>query len=304
MTYYGNNNPRPNRSSFGSRLIFGIAIALIAWFIYMNQVEENPITKEKQHVSISPSEEIRLGIESAPQMTMQMGGALPESDPRAKEVQRIGKLLVDNSIAKKSPWKFQFHLLADTNTINAFALPGGQIFITLGLLNELQTEAQLAGVLAHEMGHVIERHAAQQMATNQFGQLLTVAVGTAVSDESNRAYQIAAVVNQALQLKYSREDELEADTWGLKLMEVTGFDPKAMIHVMKILKAASRGSGQTPDIFQTHPNPDLRIQQIQDYLTKNPPPGNLTEGGNLNEIFGVKDERKETNAVDLFWYKF
>src|SRR5262249_13816463 len=145
--------------------------------------------------------------------------------------------LVDNTVAHQSPWKFNFHLLADTHTINAFALPGGQIFITMGLLNELQTEAQLAGVLAHEMGHVIERHSAQQMSTSQLGQILTMAVGTAAGNQSNSAYQIAAVVNQAMQLKYSRGDELEADTWGLKLMATAGFDPRAMVDVMKVLKS-------------------------------------------------------------------
>lgn len=270
-------------SGFGRRLLIGIVIALVGWFMYMHK-EENPVTKEKQHVSISPAEEIRLGIESAPQMAKEMGGEMPANDPRTIEVKKIGDFLVEHTVAKTSPWKFQFHLLADTQTINAFALPGGQIFITLGLFNELQTEAQLAGVLAHEMGHVIERHSAQQMATNQLGQILTVAVGTAASDQpNNAAYQIAAVVNQTLQLKYSREDESQADTWGLKLMVDSGFDPRAMIKVMNVLKSVSRG-GHGPEIFQTHPNPDLRIKQIQDYLAKNPPPPGLSEGRSLKGL--------------------
>lgn len=301
---YGNNDPyqRPG-SSLKGRLILGIIIALVGLFMYMSQVEENPVTKERQHVSISPSQEIRLGLKSAPQMAAQMGGDIPSSDPRTQEVQHIGQNLVSHSIAKDSPWKFQFHLLADSQTVNAFALPGGQIFITLGLLNALQTEAQLAGVLAHEMGHVIERHSAQQMATNQFGQILTIAVGTAASDQSNAAYQAAAVVNQALQLSYSRGDELEADTWGLKLMAETGYDPRAMVEVMKILKAASHGGSEgAPDIFQTHPNPDLRIQQIKDYLAKNPPPANVTEGRKLKDIYG--EPKEERGSEDLFWFHF
>lgn len=274
--YYGN---RRSPSIFGGRLILAVIIALIGLWMYMSQEEENPVTKEKQHVMISPKEEIRLGIESAPQMSEEMGGELPSNDSRVLEVQRIGQFLVDHSVARTSPWQFQFHLLTNAEVINAFALPGGQIFITLGLYNKLQTEAQLAGVLAHEMGHVIERHSAEQMATNQLGQLLTIAVGTAVSDQSNNGYQIAAVVNQALQLSYSREDELEADTWGLKLMVSSGFDPRAMLQVMEILKSASgRESNQGLDIFQTHPNPDLRIKQIEEYLAKNPPPSHLSNG--------------------------
>lgn len=290
---YDRRSESPNRGA-GGRIIIAIVIALFGWFMYMNQVEENPVTKERQHVSISPSEEIRLGIESAPRMSQEMGGEMPPNDPRTLEVKRIGQFLVDHTVAIKSPWKFQFHLLADNQTVNAFALPGGQIFITMGLLNALQTEAQLAGVLAHEMGHVIERHSAQQMATGQLGQILTVAVGTAASDQmNNSAFQIAAVVNQALQMSYSREDELEADTWGLKLMESVGFDPWAMVQVMEILKKASHGSGAGPslNIFQTHPNPDLRIQQIKDYLTQNPPPPGLSEGKNLKELFSTIREQ-------------
>lgn len=281
MPEYDYNNQPPQRN-FKSRIMLALIIAFMGWIMFMHK-EENPVTKEKQHVSITPAEEVRLGLESAPQMARQMGGEMPDHDPRTLEVRKIGNLLVNNTLAKNSPWRFQFHLLADTQTINAFALPGGQIFITLGLYNALQTEAQLAGVLAHEMGHVIERHSAQQMATGQFGQILTVAVGTAASDDPRSgAYQIAAVVNQAIQLKYSRQDELQADTWGLKLMESVGYDPKAMIQVMEILKASSRKGGSGPDIFQTHPNPDLRIQQIKEYLKENPPPPNLSQGADLN----------------------
>lgn len=285
MADYGSNQSGSN-NLFG-RLIIALLIALFGWGMYMYNVEENPITKERQHVSISPAEEVRLGLESAPAMAQEMGGEVPSNDPRAQEVQSIGQYLVSHTVANKSPWKFQFHLLADERTVNAFALPGGQIFITLGLLNRLQTEAQLAGVLAHEMGHVIERHSAQQMATGQLGKILTVAVGTAASsDQSNSGYQIAAVVNQMMQLRYSRNDESEADTWGLKLMVASGFDPRAMIEVMKVLLAASGGGKAGSEIFQTHPHPELRIKDIQAYLAKNPPPAGLSEGRNLSDVYG------------------
>lgn len=275
--------------SFVGRLFLGVIIALIGWFMYMNQVEENPVTGEKQHVAISPAQEIRLGLESAPAMAKEMGGEVPATDPRAQEVQRLGNFLVENTLAKNSPWKFQFHLLADEKTVNAFALPGGQIFITLGLLNNLQTEAQLAGVLSHEMGHVIERHSAEQMANSQLGQTLVIAFGTAASsDQSSQAYMAAAVVNQMLQLRYSRKDESEADQWGLKIMSQAGFDPRAMIEVMQVLKAASHGGSSTMEIFQTHPNPDLRMEQIEAYLKKNPPKSNLSEGRQLKEIFNKR----------------
>lgn len=271
-------------NGIGGKWIIAIIIALAGWFMYISQVQENPITGEKQHVAISPDQEIRLGLESAPLMTKEMGGELPDTDPRVIEVRTLGQSIVDNTEAKKSPWKFKFHVLSDTKTVNAFALPGGQIFITLGLLDKLKTEAQLAGVLSHEMGHVIERHSAQQMAKTQLGDALVVAVGAAASNNqsmgANNSTIIAAVVNHMFQLRYSRKDESEADIWGLKLMSEVGYDPRAMIEVMEILKSSGK-QGHMPELFQTHPNPDLRIQQINDYLAKNPPKPNLKEGGDL-----------------------
>jgi len=271
--------------NFKGRLIGAIAIALIGFLMYISQSQVNPVTGEKQHISLSPAQEIRLGLESAPSMTREMGGEVPQNDPRALEVQKIGHLIVTKTDAARSPWQFKFHLLADDKTVNAFALPGGQVFITAGLYDKLQTEAQLAGVLSHEVGHVIERHTAQQMAKSQLGQMFVVAAGTAASDPNNpnlysNATMIAAVVNHMFQLRYSRGDESEADLWGIKLMIQLGYNPRAMIEVMKILKASS-GSGHGPEMFQTHPNPDLRMQQIEQYLVEHPPQGNLSEGGPL-----------------------
>lgn len=274
-----------NNGSFSGRLIAALLIAAIGYFTYLSQVQENPVTGEKQHVSLSPDQEIKLGLQSAPEMAAQMGGEIDKSDPRYREVERLGNNLTSHTVAQKSPWKFQFHVLADDQTVNAFALPGGQIFITLGLLNQLKTEAQLAGVLSHEMGHVIQRHSAEQMAKSQLGQSLIMAVGAGVSDPNNPSYgmqaaALASMVNQMIQLRYSREDESEADIWGVKLMEEAGYDPQAMIEVMEILKAAGGSSNQI-EMFQTHPNPDLRMRNIREYLQQHPSEEGLKEGQRL-----------------------
>lgn len=277
-----------DRSSFGGRLIVGLIIAAVAWMMYMNQVEVNPVTGEKQHVSISPKQEVRLGLESAPQMSREMGGEMPDGDSRTQEVKKMGAFLLAKSDAKNSPWQFQFHLLADPDTVNAFALPGGQVFITRGLYDRIETEAELAGVLGHEMGHVIERHTAQQMAKSQLGKLLVVAVGAATSDNGSQgSYSplvIANMVNQMIQLRYSRGDESQADIWGLKIMQQAGFDPNAMISVMEVLKSVGGGGGNVPQIYQTHPNPDQRMQDIKAYLKEHPPAPGLSQGRNLKEL--------------------
>lgn len=292
MGMYDNGQQQQGGGSFKARLFVALAIAFMGWIMYMNQTEENPVTGVKQHVAISPDQEIRLGLESAPTMAHQMGGEVSNSDPRKGTVVDLGNLLVESTIAKKSPWKFQFHLLADDETVNAFALPGGQIFITLGLYDKLQNEAQLAGVLGHEMGHVIERHTAEQMAKDRLGQTLVMAAGTAAAQDNSRTpYMIAAFVNQMVQLRYGRQDETEADEWGLKLMSQAGFDPKEMIAVMEVLKA-SGGSGHSPEIFQSHPNPDLRMEQIKEYLKAHPPAANLSKGKPLNQSGASKQIKK------------
>lgn len=274
---------RPGGGGFGGRLLIAVIIALVGLFMYWSNVQENPVTGERQHVGMSPDQEIRLGIESAPQMSKEMGGEMPSSDIRTRTVERVGQQLVEKTVANKSPWKYKFHLLADSDTVNAFALPGGQIFITLGLYSKLKNEAELAGVLSHEMGHVIERHSSQQMAKSQLGNMLVVAFGTAASEQgsNSNSMMIAAMVNQMIQLRYSRSDESQADLWGIKLMEALGYDPRAMIQVMQVLKAESGGKGRGSEMFQSHPNPDLRIQQIQDYLKSNPPPVGLGMGKTL-----------------------
>lgn len=279
-----------NNNGLTGRIIGALLFAGIGFAMYFMHMQQNPVTGEKQHVSMSPAQEISLGLQSAPAMAQKMGGEISSTDPHYIEVEKIGNYLVTHTIAEKSPWKFKFHLLADTKTINAFALPGGQIFITMGLLNKLQNEAQLAGVLGHEMGHVIERHSAEQMAKSQLGQALIVAVGIGANDPNHPGYaidatMIASVVNHMMELRYSRKDESQADMWGLKLMSQAGYNPRAMVQVMEILKA-SGDHGHSVEMFQTHPNPDLRIKNINQYLEEHPPREGLQEGKNLKEVFG------------------
>jgi predicted Zn-dependent protease len=268
----------PRRSGGMLRFVIAGVIALVAFITYMNRSEVNPTTGEKQHVAMSVDQEMALGLQSAPQMAQEMGGALdPARDPQAAEVARIGAKLVSSSDASRSPYaaNFHFYLLADPQTVNAFALPGGQIFITRGLYTKLTDTAELGGVLGHEIGHVINRHAAEHMASGQLGSTLAAAFGVAASNDRGGGYSgamIAQMVNQMVQLKYSRNDELEADSYGLRYMAQTGYDPSAMLDVMRILKE-SAGSSRGPNILATHPDPDARIAAIQSFLQKNYPNG-------------------------------
>jgi predicted Zn-dependent protease len=250
----------------------------------------NPVTGKKQHIAMSVDQEKALGLQAAPEMASKMGGALdPERSPAARLVEEVGRRIVERSDARRSPYvgNYHFYLLDDPRTINAFALPGGQVFITRGLYDKLDTEAQLAGVLGHEIGHVVNRHAAEHMAQGELGQMLALAVGVGASDGQGRgrdAQVAAALVNQMAQLKFSRQDESEADGFGLMAMAQAGYDPTAMLDVMRVLKAASGGAHQ-PEFLATHPLPDTRIQAIKDYLDQQYPngiPADLSKGRLLN----------------------
>jgi beta-barrel assembly-enhancing protease len=257
------------------RLLIGLIIALVSVMGYYGLREFNPITGETQHIALTRDQEIALGMQSAPEMAEQLGGLEPDGSIQA-EVASVGDAIVNRSIARETGYRFGFHVLRDPETVNAFALPGGPIFITRGLLNRLENEAQLAGVLGHEIGHVIARHSAEQIAKSQLAQGLVNAVGVAGSDDAGggqRAAQMAALVAQMVQLKYGRSDELQSDTLGVRLMSEAGYDPRELLDVMRILEEASGGRGGQPEWMSSHPNPGNRQGVIQDAIGRRFPGG-------------------------------
>ena len=129
------------------RIFIGLAIVAFAFIQRCNNKEENPYTGRVQNINMTAEQEIAIGLQSAPEVAQMHGGLYPDEQLQA-QVDRIGQSLVRKSIARETPYQYEFHLLADEQTINAFALPGGQIFITYALFSKLN-EAQLAGVLGH-----------------------------------------------------------------------------------------------------------------------------------------------------------
>jgi predicted Zn-dependent protease len=251
------------------RFIIGVILALVSIVGYFSSREYNPVTKETQFVSLSPKQEIALGLRATPQLIRQYGGMHPDQNGQAI-VDKVGFRLVKQSDAAKTNWQYEFHLLGDTRTINAFALPGGQVFITAALYSRLKTEGQLAGVLGHEIGHVVARHGAERMAKSQLTQGLTGAVAVASGDAS--ATQIAQVVGELVNMSYGRDDELESDRLGVRFMAQAGYDPRALIGVMEVLAQASGGNRQ-PEFFSTHPNPENRIEKIKAAIKEEFPGG-------------------------------
>jgi predicted Zn-dependent protease len=259
--------------------LIGLAMAAFALISYFGSSVYNPITGEKQHVSLTEEQEIALGLQSAPEMAAQHGGLHPDEQLQAV-VDVVGRKLVTNTAASQSNYPFEFHLLADPQTVNAFALPGGQVFITYALYSRLETEGQLAGVLGHEVGHVVGRHSAEHIAKQQLTQGLTGAVVLSTYDpndpSSQRTAQIAMVIGQLVNMKFGREDELESDRLGVRFISEAGYDPRALIGVMRILEEAS-GGGRQPEFFSTHPNPENRMASIEEAIQQQFP-GGVPEG--------------------------
>ena len=243
------------RGSWKIRIFIGLAIVGFAFVQRCNNKEENPYTGRSQTISMTPEQEISIGLQSAPEMAQQHGGLYP--DERLQSfVDAVGNKLVSNSIARETPYQYDFHLLADDRTINAFALPGGQVFITYALFSKLN-ESQLAGVLGHEIGHVIGRHSAERIAESNFWK--TVSMGATVGADAGG---IVGSIGQSTLLKNGRGDELESDELGVFIMIQSGYEPEEMIRVMQILKDAA-GPNRQPEFQSTHPDPDNRIQKIK-----------------------------------------
>lgn len=270
--YYGNQGS--GGWGIPMQWILGAIIAVVGFVIYFNHTSVNPTTGEAQHVNLTPDQEIALGEQSTPEMAAQMGGEVSPDDPQAQEVQYVGNRVWKRSDAAKSPYPFHYHLLQDPRTVNAFALPGGEVFITKGLLDRLKTESELAGVLGHETGHVVERHVAQQMESGNLGQRLVTAVGVA-SSNSQHPYAdtaVAAMINKMTQLHFSRHDESQADECGLRYMSQAGYDPHAMLKVMEVLQqVTNEQGGREPQILLTHPYPEQRMEEINSWIERNDP---------------------------------
>ncbi len=221
----------------------------------------NPATGRNQLLLLTTEEEIALGDEAKPQLTAEYGGEL-RTPPVRDAVTRVGRHLAGFTEAdyQKLPWEFT---VLDSDVVNAFALPGGKVFISRGLLVRLHDEAEMAGVLGHEIGHVTSQHIDERISQAillEFGVALT---GTLT--QSQIASYGASIVSGGYQLKFSRDQESEADRQGVKYMAAAGYAPQAMIGLLEVLMEASQSS-RPPEFLSTHPYPESRIRTIHKLL--------------------------------------
>ncbi|MCU0599117.1 MAG: M48 family metalloprotease [Desulfobacterales bacterium] len=240
------------------RLIIGLIVCIFSLVSYCGSREFNPVTGEHQYIGLTTRQEIELGLQAVPEMLKAYGGLHPDQKLQ-KIIDAAGLSLVQNSRAKDTPWQFEFHLLKDPKTVNAFALPGGQVFITAGLYGLFSTRDQLAAVLAHEIAHVLARHSSQQIAKANLTNGLIDAVIVVSGDASTG--QISAIIGQLVNMSFSRKDEVQADQLGVFVMADAGYDPAGMVELMQLLE--KKATVRMPEFFSTHPNPENRIGKIE-----------------------------------------
>jgi len=227
----------------------------------------NPATGANQLMLVSESEEIQMGQQYDSQVVATIG-LYP--DPTVQRyIQQLGARLAATSERPNLPWTFR---VVNDPAINAFALPGGFVYVTRGILPYLNSEAQLASVMGHEIGHVTARHTAAQMSQQQL-----IGLGLAAgSMASPQVAKYASTANQALgvlYLKFSRDDESQADQLGLRYMRRANYDPREMRAVFVMLDQegkAGAGAGRLPEWLETHPTPVHRLEAIDQQIAALP----------------------------------
>jgi predicted Zn-dependent protease len=226
----------------------------------------NPATGGNQLMLVSEAQEIQMGQQYDSQVVATIG-VYP--DPVwQRYIQQFGARLAATSERPNLPWTFR---VVDDPAVNAFALPGGFVYVTRGLLANLTSEAELAAVVGHEIGHVTARHTAAEMSKQQL-----IGLGLAVgSMASSQVAKYAGAANQALgilYLKFSRDDESQADQLGLRYMGRSNYDPRQMSEVMRMLEqlSAAEGGGRLPEWQATHPSPANRLQAIETQIAALP----------------------------------
>lgn len=241
------------------------ALALAAVAALAAGCATNPVTGRSDLAFMSEANEKRIGQQMHVQITQVMG---VYDDPRLQEyVQQLGEKLAKQSHRPDLDWKFT---VVDTDDVNAFATPGGFVYVSRGLLPYLASEAELAAVLGHEIGHITARHSVQRQSQSTVAGVLGVAA--AIFTGQPAVADLTSIAGQAVISGYGREQELEADRLGAEYLVRTGYDPEAIIRVVRVLKEQelferdrARAEGRSPRIyhgvFSTHPDNDRRLRE-------------------------------------------
>jgi Zn-dependent protease with chaperone function len=278
-----------------SRRVLGLCLALLialpAWPVRSTVVPELP---DPGHPGMSRQQQQQLGLQTAAEVYKQMP-VLSDSNPVTQYVQSLGRRLV-TVIPLEHSWPYQFHVIQQSD-INAFALPGGPIFVNIGTINAAGNEAELAGVLAHEMSHVYMQHSAKQAPKQEWANILGALgglLGGAAGDFAKMGIQFGA---GTLLMKYSRADEAQADAVGAIIMYKAGYNPRALAEFFqKLEKLVGNGAAQ---FLSDHPNPGNRVEALDREIANWPPKPYLSASPDFVRAKQVAKEIRAFNAQQI-----
>lgn len=254
--------------------IFILAAPFAACAMPLQGCTVNPATGDRYYNALSREEEVAIGEQATPELIAEYGGLVPDEQAQSY-VTGIGAKLagVTEGEYPTLPWEF---FLLDSEVINAFALPGGKVFMSRGLVEKMTNEAQLAGVLGHEVAHVTAQHVDARVSQQLGAQIGLGAVGILLGGDFALGQQAAELVVSGVVLKYGRDQELESDRLGMRYMSRVGYSPWGQRQVMEILQDASGARGG-PEFLSTHPYPETRIDQIDTLLRTEYPDASATK---------------------------
>lgn len=244
-------------------------LPLVALAAALVGCSSNPTTGRSQFNLLSRDEEIAIGEEAKGQLTTEYGGAVADAQTQAY-VKEVGSKLAAQTEgdAPSLPWEFT---LLDSPVVNAFALPGGKTFISRGLAEKFNSEAELAFVMGHEVGHVTARHQNEQISRQIAAAIVVAGVGLAANEADSEVVKAGVPVvvgagSGLYLLRFGRGQELEADELGMRYMTKVGYNPEAARDAMNVLKALSASGDRPPELLSTHPYPENRLDQINQRL--------------------------------------
>jgi predicted Zn-dependent protease len=246
----------------------------------------NPVTGKSELALVSESQEIQMGKQYSQEINQTLG--LYKDSRVQTYVSDLGKRMAAQSERPHLPWEFR---VVEDAAVNAFALPGGFIYVTRGLMTSINDEAELATVLGHEIGHVTHRHSVQQISKAQLAQI-GLGVGSILSSDIARFGQIASAGLSILFLKYGRDAENQSDKAGFRYALNQNYDVRRMTKVFETLSRISQasGAGKLPEWLATHPNPENRIEHVEsilDTLNRDPSKGLVNREQYLSYVRGM-----------------
>ncbi|WP_439557212.1 M48 family metalloprotease [Dyadobacter sp.] len=264
---------------------FHILLGLAAAGLFTG-CSKNPVTGKKEIIFMSKEKEIALGAESHPSIVATMG--IYDDKNLQSFINEKGKAMANISHRPDLPYQF---FIVDSPVVNAFAVPGGYVYFTRGIMAHFNNEAEFAGVLGHEIGHITARHSARQQTSQIFGQVGLLA-GMVLSETVRGLAEQTQQALGLLLLSYSREHETESDKIGVEYSSKIGYDAKEMADFFGTLKKISEKAGQTIPTFQsTHPDPGDRRNKVdklaKQYQAEHPGKYNVNRDAYLRKIEGI-----------------